>query len=366
MRQEVEAVYLFVSELLGNFKQGTVKDKIEKGREAYIQNTSHELVDTMTYKDDLHENIWLERLYAELDRYFGCNNNPLFRSVASEHYREESFDWTVPIEIDASASMLQYIGVLLNDERLMDMTNLIGEELSDPWRLECIPNRKQLKVAATPMLYGSAKTAKELWEKNDIPYTQEHIKNYNKELNEGAFGVAYAFKEFIINNCNPEPTMKVKIHEETFVIECNRFKHMGEETHSYQIYDSDAGVIRTIHHTDTKKVPDLEQFRRYFVTLLIHNLDSQVADKVVGKVMDKYEWGIPIHDAFLVSPAAAADARRWYGEEMEKIHKNRKSILEKYFQSIGISGAALSEWKELQSKVVPFEDEFKCSPMALK
>ena len=47
--------------------------------------------------------------------------------------------------------MLQYMGILLNDKRLMEMTNVIGDTLQDPWKLEGM-SRLMLKTAATPML----------------------------------------------------------------------------------------------------------------------------------------------------------------------------------------------------------------------
>lgn len=50
--------------------------------------------------------------------------------------------------------MLQIIGILTNDKRLMEMTNVIGDTLQDPWKLEGM-NRNMLKKALTPMLLYS-------------------------------------------------------------------------------------------------------------------------------------------------------------------------------------------------------------------
>jgi len=192
--------------------------------------------------------------------------------------------------------MLQYMGVLLGDKRLMEMTNVIGDTLEDPWKLGGMP-RIMLKEAATPSLYGSAKTCTELWQGAKIKYTLEDVELYNNEMANGPFGIANMLKEFIINNANPKPEMKVVIGYERFSISCNRFRNVGETTKAYKIWDSLDEKYNIVLHTDTSKVPDLEQFRRYFVTLLVHNLDSQCANTVIGKVMDKYGWGIPIHDA---------------------------------------------------------------------
>lgn len=371
MRTECEAVFLFIAELTGSFKAGTgtVEDKIACGQSDYVNSKLHDLdLSNEHDRKELHENMWLERLYAELDEYFrlptGSSLERLL-SLQTSDYRSETYKWTVPIELDASASMLQYMGILLNDKRLMNMTNVIGETLEDPWKLEGMP-RLMLKKAATPMLYGSSQTCHELWQSNGISYTQDDIQRYTQEMSDGAFGVANLLKEFIINNANPKTEMTVQIGKEKFNVSCNRYRNVGERTKAYKIWDSIDQQYNVVLHTDTKRVPDLEQFRRYFMTLLVHNLDSQVADKVIGKVMKKYGWGIPIHDAFLVSPAAAADVRKWYAQELDEIHANRKQIMTDYCRSIGITSAATSQWKDLEAKVHQFEGEFKASPMALK
>lgn len=302
MKIECEAVFLFIAELTGSFKagSGTVEDKIKCGQKDYIKNYLLDL-DLSNEEDrkDLHENMWLERLYAELDGYFGVQSSESlerFLVIDTEAYRKDTYKWSVPIELDASASMLQYEGILLGDKRLMNMTNVIGETLEDPWKLEGM-SRMMLKKAATPMLYGSAKACHELWQNNGIEYTADDIDLYTKEMADGPFGVANLLKEFIINNASPKAVMKVKIWEEEFEISCNRFRNVGEKTKAYKAWDSTDKLYNVVLHTDTKKIPDLEQFKRYFMTLLVHNLDSQVANKVIGKVMEKYGWGIPIHDA---------------------------------------------------------------------
>jgi hypothetical protein len=371
MRTECEAVFLFIAELTGSFKPGSgnVELKIACGQTDYIQNKLHEL--DLTDEEDrkkLHENIWLERLYSELDQYFSLpKGDALTRHLAVHDgdYREESYKWSVPIELDASASMLQYEGLLTGDKRLLEMTNIVGDILQDPWKLEGM-SRLMLKKAATPMLYGSSQQCHELWQNNGISYTAEDIELYNKQIADGPFGVANLLKEFIINNADPKTEMKVKIWDETFEVSCNRYRNVGEKTRAYKIWDSIDKRYNIVLHTDTKKVPDLQQFKRYFMTLLVHNLDSQVANTVIGKVMKKYGWGIPIHDAFVVSPAAATDTRKWYAEELEKIYNDRKRIMASFFKSIGITSAARQQWEDLQAKIVPFVGEFKVNPMALK
>ena len=86
----------------------------------------------------------------------------------------------------------------------------------------------------------------------------------------------------------------------------------------------------------------------------------------MSKCIDKYGWGIDIHDAFIINPEAAEDVRTWYCEFMDLIYTNSESILANYFASIGINASAQQAWNRLQSKVVPITTEFKCQPMALK
>ena len=371
MKKEVEAVFLFVAELNSSFTPGTgtKEDKIECGRQDYI-TSNFPALNLCNEKDrkELNEIIWLERLYEELDTYFSLPKgiNALGRYLATEGaYRDTTYRWTVPIELDASASMLQYMGLLLGDKRLLNMTNILGDTLQDPWKLEGLP-RAMVKEASTPMLYGSSQTCFSLWQKAGMDYTKEHISLYSAELSSGALGLANQFKDFIINNCNPTATMKLNTWNDNFEIQCNRFRNIGDKTKAYKIWDSLDESYNTVLHTDTVKIPDLDQFRRYFPTLLIHNLDSQVADTVIGKIMAKYDWGIPIHDAMIVSPAAAEDTRAWYAEELEDIYRNRKSILQNFFKSIGVTGAATAQWETLKSKVVPLDDELVVGSMALK
>jgi hypothetical protein len=160
--------------------------------------------------------------------------------------------------------------------------------------------------------------------------------------------------------------MDIVIGDEEFSISCNRYRNVGERTKAYKIWDSIDRRYNVVLRTETKQVPDLEQFRRFFVTLLIHNRDAAVMDKVVNRVVDKHQFVLPIHDAAVVSPAAAADTRQWYAEELESMHKNRKSILQGYFRSIGITAAAETEWERLQGKIHNLEGELVVNHMALK
>lgn len=347
----INSVYSFIAELLG-YKRGTVSGKLEFGKNAF---NNRQLPDEDP--DTLHEIIWLKRLYGEME---ALNLHMHINGTS------EGFHWKVPIELDASASMIGYIGCLLGDVRLLTMTNMAGDpnQLEDPWYIEGL-SRPKVKAAATPLLYGSSQNPLDLWKKKDLDYNHTDLEIINEALRSGALGIANEMKDFVIRHCNPKEEMTVKVWNDVFTIKCNHYRRIGDVHVPYDLFDTTTQRVRRITHTKTKAVPDLERFRSYFQTLLIHNLDSQVADWVSGKCMKKYGFCLDVHDAFIVSPIAAKDVRKWYAERMDWIYKNRKKILTDYFQSIGITAAAMPAWEALQAKVQPISN-FKCRGEVLK
>ena len=360
------AIHLAIAEMNGwkaNRGNGsTVTDKTSYGKTCYENRTLPDLDEEL---DSLYEIMWLERLYEELDSY---NSVKLMNALAESmglpadnyHY------WSTPIELDASASMLSYIGCLTGDRRLLEMTNTIVTDgtLRDPWGMTALP-RDKFKSVAMKKGYGSSKSIAELWKSDKLTYTQDEVQMMSTELKKGAIGLVDAFKEFIITKVQPTEIMELNIYGERFVVECNRHTTVAESAELYQIYDTTTKTYPIITHTVTHQVADLKGFKRWFVTGLIHHLDSRVMDSVIGKVMDVYGWGIDIHDAAIVSPEAAEDVRQWYAEEMEAIYLNRKSILANYFTSINIGNEAALAWSELMAKVEPVTD-YVPNPMALK
>jgi hypothetical protein len=348
-----KAVYLFIAELNG-YKGGTPETKAEYGKQCHLVRKLPQLdLNDEHDRSELHVNIWLERLYEELDQY------------ALAQLTGSDFKCSVPIELDASASQMSYMGLLLGDKTLLEATNsCYTGTLNDPWSLEGTI-RDMTKCVVMKSTYGSSQTPAELLKDDKIKFNMEQLAILNESMTTGKYASANAFKDFIIRNCNPEESMTVKIWNDTFTINCNRFRNVGDYVVAYDIYDTSSESVKRIKHVHTKRVPDLEQFRRYFVTLLIHNLDSQVMNTVMDKLMDKYEWGIDIHDAIICSPEAAADVRMWYAEELQKIYDNRQEILNAYFNSIGINATSLPEWKQVMNKVTPI-DSFVASGWALK
>jgi hypothetical protein len=370
----LDAVFLFIAELHGA-KNVTRQEKLEIGQRHYFQRD-------FIYpekEDDVYEDIWLERLYNELN--LALPTTPLTNigkrrlldgKITFTNYMEVRYrfmapiKWSVFIEIDMSASVLGYIGLLLNHRPFMERCNMIGTTLTDAWAHPVITNRVQFKTIMR-QCYGSQMTPAKMWDDMDIPYTSEEVAAFDAELNHGELAVAKAFKDFIIQECNPQAEMTIHVGNDKPFIKCNRHFNVGETTNIFDIYDSHTNTIRRIHHTDTKRIPDLKSFRRYFVTALVHGLDGQCMDNVCTPLTADNQSVIDIHDALLLCPTQATTARTSYAKQLDWVHTNRNQILENYFNSIGISATAMQRWtKEVKPLVIPFEGDFYCNPMVLK
>ena len=252
----INAVYTAISELLG-YRGKNYEDKIEYGKQAYKNRTLPSYEDMVKSKDfdDLHQLIWLERIYENLDTH-------------------NVVGWNVPIEVDALASLIQLVAVLTNDHVYMDETNLIGEEFKDIWTVDYC-SRKHIKKALTPKLYGSGKHPKDLWDKNKLQYTTKQLNAVSKDIAIGKYANANDFKDFIINNVKPRVKMKVQIWNEVFDIYCNRFKWEETTEVTYYIYYSNQSKLKKVIKA-VNMVPDTEQFKRFFQTLLLFIMWSSI------------------------------------------------------------------------------------------
>ena len=238
--------------------------------------------------------------------------------------------------------------------------------LQDAWAHPVVTNRAQFKTIMR-RVYGSSMPAAKMWTSMNIPFTAAEVAAYEAELTTGELAVADKLKNFMVNNCNMQATMNLVVDGESATVDCNKFNNVGEKTTEFDLYDTYTGRIRSIHNTETVRVPDLKAFKLYTVTGLIHRLDGQVMDKAVLKVMSVYNWVIPIHDAMVLCCEAANLGRRIYAEELTHIHTNRNIILSDYFTSIGIPASKLAEWKtQVVPFIQPYTGTFKCNEMVLK
>ena len=334
-------VYLFIAELNG-YKVGTVDGKVMFGQDCWLTNT-------LPY--ELHESMWCQRLYKELDGYT--------ESVLDG----TEFKWSVPLELDSRASLLQYIGILLNDADLLTATSVLSEgELNDPWGLTAGVDRGKAKMVLMRKLYGSSRDSASILKSFQEEYSEDDIHALETELNTGAYGKANLLKEFIIGNCNMTEVMNPVVWGEQLHVPCNRHHSVGDKPVVYTAVN-EKGLNQKIVHWKTVKVADLKSFKRWTMTGLIHSLDSRVIDKV----MQTISWGIDIHDAVICGPEDVNTVRSTCADSLDALHADRSSILNDYFKSVGIKATpkAQKEWNDIMSQVNQV-DTFKCSMWAMK
>ncbi len=362
----VKNIYLAIAEMCNTFKSGNKSAKIRNGREHYFNRTLHNLnYEIEEDRAEAFENIWLERLYDELDAYF----KPSFRAkIAMRRYTNNeikykdckqlveanptTYKWKVPIEIDMSASVLGYVGALTNHRPFLNRSNmLVDEKLGQAWKFDGL-TKLQAK-AIMQKIYGSEQSAKDIWKSGKLKYTSDQIKIFNSLLTRGELALGDKFSKFIIHNCQPRPKMKIRIGDDVVAIKCNRFFYTGEDLITYDIYDSETNSIQKIIHSTVIKIANLEAFRRYFVTLLIHNRDGWNEDKTLEEIYMQYGWCLGIHDATILCPEAADTARNIYAKGCETIRNERQSIITNYFQDIGIPASAIQAYKD---EVLAFVD----------
>jgi hypothetical protein len=383
--------YLFIAELVG-FKSGSVQSKVHFGRTAYYNRT--------LTKCDV-ESIWLERLYVDIDNAFRNKLTTIrqARSTKIQSYkagtawhnaripgmiedlikleesiiRESTYKWQVPIEIDMSASVLGYIGLLLNHKPFLDRCNITPGDLSDAWGHDVITNRDQFKTIMR-QCYGSQMTAQAMWNDMEIDYTAEEVMAFNQQMEDGELSVAIAFKDFIINNAQMQPVMELNVLGDKVKTYCNKFHNIGETTSIFDLYDTATNSIRRVHNTETKRVPDLLSFRRYSVTGLIHGLDGRVMNNTVDAVINRYGWCLDVHDADILCCESADYAREVYANgrtedepSLKYVHSNRNKILSEYFTSLNIPASRIADWKaNVVPLIEPLIGELDINPMVLK
>jgi len=319
----LDDTYLFIAELVHGFV-GDIDQKLELGKKAFLERS---MANDGKDLDELFENIWLERLYADLEAWYADNTH----------------QFTTPIEVDFSASNITIIGLLLGHTDYVDHTRYM-------WEINGL-SKLHIKKAQTPYVFGSSAPITQLWKKAGLKWNTNQIKLMRHHQTHGKFAIANEFKDIIINHCTPKEVMQLHVgdekFDEKFRVECNRYKHVGDTTKQYVVLNTVEDKLNIIRHTTTHKVADLGQFKRYFVTGLVHNADSQTADNVVKPL----SWVIPIHDAFITTVIEARKAKELAVIEMQKLYDNRETIVLNYFKSIGLTDEGYLRYAKLKGKI---------------
>lgn len=313
---QINDIFYFIAELMGS-KADTEAGKILDGIEFY---SNHELpilnLEDEHDRTELHELIWLTRIYTRLDRLY-AGNLPFVR-------------WDIPLEIDASMSIAQVVGSLTNEERLLTRTNVIGDKLTDPWYIQST-RRAAAKSAGTPTFYGSSQSVVSLIRKAGLETNKEEIKAIRKEFATGGLAIMKQFKDAIIQNYNNHaPTITVNIWNDSFEIEVNKFKPAGAE-----IIVTEAWNGKKYIQSFTREpimVPDYKYMKLFWATCIVHNLDSQCVDNIATIIP---EWMLTIHDAIITAPGTAKRCRYMYASQLKQINTARNKIIKDFRHSIG-------------------------------
>ena len=336
----LDNAYLCIAELRYGFTSNII-DKIQYGQQAYRTRSYHSL-DLSTEKgiDDLFENIWLERLYNDIEAYEKDNTHKV----------------TTPLEVDFSASNMTIIGLLLGCNQYVNHTSYM-------WKVDGL-SKQHVKFAQTPYVFGSTAPIKTLWTKNHLTFTPEQIDIMRYEQTKGRFAIANEFKDILVKHSHPTAISQFNIGEERFTVECNKSKNVGDTTKSYIVLDSKTKKFNLINHTHTHKVPDVKQFKRYCSSGIIHNRDSRLLDNVCQKM----EWILPIHDAGIVTWSGATTMRNYAVKEMHHLYDNRKETVYNYLKSINVDQAGMVRYAKLLSRIeeVNGDSNMNISPYLLK
>ena len=340
-KDQMKDIYLFIAELIGS-KVETRGAKILAGILAYKRHTLPEL-----NADNLHEYMWLERIYNKLD-------------IVLDKGKAK---WDIPIEVDASMSLAQIEGALLNSQELLVKTNAVGDKLQDPWYIEGT-RRVAAKAIGTPTFYGSNQTPIKLLKAKGLDIRKDELKALTSEFNTGIFSIVKDFKNLLISNMSIDtPTYEVQGWGETYTVEVNKYKTISSTLDMYMIWNTETKRDSKFFLHTPIKVPDYDRFRSFAATGLVHNLDSKIMDNVMLKLKELKEWAIAIHDAVLCLPGTST--RKLYKEQLEQLNKDGLHVLTSYMKSIKATGIKANiELAKLLDKVTQNELEF--SENALK
>ena len=315
-------IYFFIAVLVGTDAL-TEEEAYRDGVRAYKQRKLPNLdLSNANDRKKLHELIWLERIYAKLDQ---LKANKVVK-------------WDVPLEVDARMSINQFVGALTNDVRLLERTCVLGSELRDPWYIEGV-RRESGKKCGTPVFYGSSQTARRLLKKAGIDLIPSELKAINNEFRKGAFAVTKAFKDAVIGNYNNHaPSIQVRIWNDTFNVECNKFRTVAMDVQTTIAWDTQSNKARLSRTREPIQVPDYRRFKLYWATCLVHCLDSQISNDKALEFTNKGEWLITIHDADIALPGVCGQLRANYAKRLKQINKDRHSIIKDFRESIGAVG----------------------------
>jgi len=253
-RDALDSIYGFIAELLG-LKRQRYSTRILAGMIAYKRRELPPInLDTEEGRKELHEHIWLERIYDKLDEL-----NEVGTVV-----------WDIPIEVDATMSLAQVLACITNDKRLMQKTNMIErDDIQDAWHIDGVRRVSAKTQVAT--FYGSSASVASLLKSNNIEVDKDEVRAIRKEFNRGAFAVIKAFKDAVIKFSDVQtPIYKVKGWNEEYIVEVNKSKVVASDLKPYMVWNPAKKRTKTFFMHKPIRVPDYDAFRTYFATGLTY------------------------------------------------------------------------------------------------
>lgn len=287
--------------------------------------------------------------------------------------------WSIPVEIDQSASVCSYIGAITRNQTLLEITNTIGHNgISDPWTLPNIP-RWATKLLQQ-VFYGSGQTIRTIIDEarhkdeklEEIP--EQSIRTLMKELNSGRFKFGKMYAEACKTGM-PASTITVNcgvdsytFHNQHTVMEENEEGHkrpvgIYEDVKYGHINPLTKRVGLATFKIMTKMKLDKDRIRSLYPTSLVHHLDAWTMAQVVQFFHDNGYWMIPNHDAVFCHPNQVANVQCIVKKCLFKIYNT--DVLKSYLTSIGAANSDASKalLKEVKEPTLTLEDFMAGRPM---
>ena len=333
---------------------GSKKKEFPSQREVLIEG--FKILNGEFVKESDFEKVWLNRLISE------------WRLVK----KDKNHLWSVPLEIDQTASVCSYIGAITRNRGLLEITNTIGHgKISDPWTIGNIP-RDAVKLVQQ-VFYGSGKSLREIMSAEGFQVEEKDIREVMKALNSGVFKIAKMYAQ-ACKSGSPASVITVNtgVDQYTFLNQHYKIEEIDGETRKVGVYEDTTyahinpltkKVGRATFKVMTKMEQDKDRARSLYPTSLVHHLDAWTMSQVVEYFHNNKLWGIPNHDAYFCSPNDAQKVQDIVKNCLYKIYST--NVLESYLTSIGAINSEDSRKliKEVKEPTLTLEDFMAGRPM---
>lgn len=323
-------------------------------REVYIQG--FKILNGYEVTEMDFEKVWLNRIIEEWRKTKMNKNHP----------------WSIPVEIDQSASVCSYIGAITRNKGLLEITNSIGHgKISDPWTIGDIP-RGAVKLLQQ-VFYGSGKSLREIMSDEGFKAEEKDVREVMKALNSGVFRVAKMYAQ-ACKSGSPASTITVNtgVDQYTFLNQHYKVEEIDGEMRKVGIYEDTTyahinpltkKIGRATFKVMTKMEQDKDRARSLYPTSLVHHLDAWTMSQVVEYFHNNELWGIPNHDAYFCSPNDVQKVQDIVKNCLYKIYST--NVLESYLTSIGAINSENSRklMKEVKEPTLTLEDFMAGRPM---